>query len=194
MDATETNSRSSSRLAPTDAEVVIHGIANEPIQAVVTDESFGGVGVQVSMKVSLQKNVEITVVYGGVESVCLVRHLVPTDDGGTRLGLEWKAQALSRCLRQYLEPDAKKKRELSGILPAGFSMMWKLQEAQRWPLLLSSVERLRREVSVTNYEGLEEPIAKFKEIVKLAIENRVNASVVRDELNLLIRECVRIIG
>lgn len=200
METTADNSRVANRMSPTKDSALVHGLTATPVPAAVIDESFGGIGIAVPLKLVGDDSVrelaerELTVEYGGVSCVAVIRHVAPMQTG-CRLGLEWKAQALSRCLRDLLKLQPDVGEELTRILPGGLSMMWKLYEASRWHFLLDSTDRLRRQVSSCKVSELNEPIEHFQQIIREVSglgESTTDAAKeqVKAGLNNLIRQCI----
>jgi len=180
---------------PTRDKATVHGLTPEPVLAAVIDESFGGLGIAVPVKLQPGQgvDVELTIEYGGVSCVALVRH-VAVLPSGARLGLEWKAQALSRCLRELLKVETQVNQELGRVLPGGLSMMWKLFEAERWEFLLDNSDRLRREVSSCGVHELTQLITQFQTVVQAMIDNPSEDKLpVEDALNSLISQCIKVI-
>ena len=197
METAADNARSSGRVEPTRNQAIVHGLTAEPVTANVIDESFGGIGIEIPVKLNQGDDVDIAVnvEYGGVTCIALVRHISAMDDG-TKMGLEWKAQALSRCLREILSADTQVNRDLTRILPGGLSMMWKLFEARRWEFLLDSADRLRREVASAGIQELSQPITEFQEAVQSVIDvpSAESSNQVCNALNGLIGHCVRLVS
>ena len=196
METQEENVRTSDRMNPTRDKATVHGLIAEPVLAAVIDESFGGLGIAVPVKLQPGQgvDVELMIDYGGVSCVALVRH-VAILPSGARLGLEWKAQALSRCLRELLKVDTQINQELGRILPGGLSMMWKLFEAERWEFLLDNADRLRREVSSCGVHDLTQKIQEFQAVVQNEIDNPSagDKSEVEKALNSLISQCIKVV-
>ena len=199
MESVEVNSRTSHRMSPTHDTAVIHGLTPSPIPAAVVDESFGGIGIAIPVKLADDaqqqdwEDLELTVEYAGVACTAVIRH-VESMQSGCRIGLEWKAQALSRCLRDLLRLLPNVSQELSQILPGGFSMMWKMYEAGRWGIILESAERLSRQISRSENPLLVESIVRFKDIMQHVCESEEQASLkerVQTALDTLIRDCIQ---
>ena len=177
---------------------MISGLSSsEEIPAIVLNESFGGLGVAAPVKIEPGReiDVELCVEMGGIRNVAFVRH-ASSLPSGCRLGLEWKAQAVSRCLRDLLraEKASKKHHQLVRILPGGLSVMWKLCEAERWEQLIDSADRLRKEGAACQVHELSAPIERFQSKVRNAIETSTANEVVEDELNRLIKKCIEVIS
>jgi hypothetical protein len=192
--------RATHRVAPSQPTVTIFGNGIKPIQVRLLDESFGGIGVLVPDHVTLGKevDVELSQALGGIRSVALVRNIQPTNDG-SRVGLEWKALALSRYLNDVLQAGkvSRKHGSLSRILPGGLSVMWKLYEGGRWEHILDSADRLGEEAQEGNASELLGSIADFKSEVSSAIETKNNNQIrekVRLALDKLILKCIRVIS
>ena len=188
--------RASERLMPTQATVVVSGKEMQPVQARLLDESFGGIGVLVPPGISLsgEVDVELSQAQGGIRCVAFVRNIRPTDEGG-RVGLEWKAQALSRGLRRLLQADKSSQRHksLGRILPGGLSVMWKLYEDGKWQHIIDSADRLRKEAAACEVHELREPIDAFQSRLRTEIESAGEEmnKIVRLELDRLIATCIR---
>lgn len=196
MDTSTLNNRSTERVQPRTQTVVLHGLVEGPVPAIVIDESFGGLGVAapVHLNTGSEVDIELCVEMGGIRSNAIVRHSVALPSG-CRLGIEWKAQALSRCLRDLLsvESTSEKLQPLVRILPGGLSVMWKLFEAQRFSQLLHSADRLRKEAAACGVTELSGPIEKFQCSVREVLDgnNDDDASdIIEQELNTLIRKCI----
>jgi DNA-binding response OmpR family regulator len=58
-------------------------------EAVVVDESFGGISLLMDNPTHVLSDGEITLVYQGVAMQGIVRHVRPEEDGGCRVGIEW---------------------------------------------------------------------------------------------------------
>jgi hypothetical protein len=193
------NHRSSDRVSPSKSTVALHGLRPEPVPAIVIDESFGGIGVAAPFRIEPGReiDIELSVEMGGIRSTALVRYATKLPSG-CRLGLEWKAQALSRGLRDLLTTDTSSKENLQlvRILPGGLSVMWKLFESQRWEQLLASADRLRKEAAACRAQSLSEPIDRFQHGIREAMEAEegVDAnSAIENELNTLISKCIETI-
>ena len=200
MDTPTLNNRSTERVPPRTQTVILHGLVDGPVPAIVIDESFGGLGVAapVHLNTGSEVDIELCVEMGGIRSNAIVRHSVGLPSG-CRLGLEWKAQALSRCLRDLLsvESTSGKLQPLVRILPGGLSVMWKLFEAQRFSQLLHSADRLRKEAAACGVTELSGPIEKFQCGVREVLDgDRANeaSDTVEQELNELIRKCIETIS
>ena len=194
------NQRTTGRVSSSTATVMIHGLSKEAIPAIVLDESFGGLGVAAPLHFDsgTEVDIELSVEMGGIRSVALVRHCTALPSG-CRLGLEWKAQALSRCLRDLLAvgSSAQKHQSLVRILPGGLSVMWKLFEAGKWAHLVDSADRLRKEAAACRVNELSAPIEQFQAGVLAAIDanDSENASIaIKTELNKLITKCIETIS
>ena len=192
--------RATHRVAPSQPTVTIFGNGIKPIQVRLLDESFGGIGVLVPHHATLGKevDVELSQALGGIRSVALVRNIQPTDDGN-RVGLEWKALALSRYLNDVLQAGkvSRKHGSLGRILPGGLSVMWKLYEGGRWEHILESADRLGEEATEGNIPELSNSITDFKREVKSAIATKDSNLIrekVRVELDKLILKCIRVIS
>ena len=196
--------RNANRLDPTKDTAIVHDLLKRPVTAVVVDESFGGIGIAVPIKLSSDADKqhlvdrEITVEYGGVKCVAVVRH-VARMVSGCRLGLEWKAQALSRVLRDLLSVKADSNQELVRVLPGGLSLMWKLYEAGHWPMLKENAARLRKQVRNCGADQLLESIEEFFVTVsQVAQDASMDAQEAKDQihaaLNQMISECIAVIS
>lgn len=196
--------RATARVAPSENTfVTLFGREIEPIKVRLLDESFGGIGVLVPSHITLGKEVDIELsqALGGIRSVALVRHIRETEDGN-RVGLEWKALALSRYLRDvlYVGESSKRHRSLCRILPGGLSVMWKLYEGGRWPNLIDSADRLRAEAANCRLEELCLSIDEFKRGIFAAIQSQATrqkadiSETVRAELDSLILKCIQAIS
>ena len=201
METAADNSRTANRMSPTKDTALVHGLTSSPVPAAVIDESFGGLGIAVPLKLTGEEAVseladrELNIEYGGVSCVAVIRH-VATMESGCRLGLEWKAQSLSRCLRDLLklQPNGGGE-DLARILPGGLSMMWKLYEASRWHFLLDNTDRLRRQVASCGVTNLLEPIDLFQQtVLEVADAGGEMAEAKKDKvktgLDDLIRQCI----
>ena len=193
------NQRGTERVPPAQSVVTISGQGlAEPIEVSVLDESFGGLGILVPAEVKLGKevDVELSKAMGGVRSVALVRHIRPSANGD-RIGLEWKALALSRCLRDLLQAQqsSDKHKSLARLLPGGLSVMWKLYEGGRWEQTLQSAQRLKKEAAGCQVHDLSEPIEQFDKAVRAAMDSGEKPKeTVRLELDRLILRCIRVIS
>lgn len=192
--------RATHRVAPSQPTVTIFGNGIKPIQVQLLDESFGGIGVLVAEHVKLGKevDVELSQALGGIRSVALVRNIQPSTDGN-RVGLEWKALALSRYINDVLQAGktSNKHRSLSRILPGGLSVMWKLYEGGRWEHILESADRLGEEATEGSVAELTPAISEFKRQVSDALATK-DANLIREkvrvELDKLILKCIRVIS
>lgn len=192
------NRRQLGRVPARPSHVTINGLANGTVTAVVLDESFGGIGVLSPVEVPVGSEVDCTLSseQGGIRAVAYVRNVTPQSEGA-RIGLEWKAQALSRNLRLLLSakdvPD--RLQALVRVLPGGISIMWKLFEAQEWQQLLFSSERLRKESAACYVHSLIEPIEEFQEVLRQSIEKELPDIKKRVEtaLTKLINQCIDLI-
>ena len=202
MESVELNSRHGNRMSPTHDNAMVHGLTPTPIPVAVIDESFGGIGIAVPLKLTgddARKELtgrELTVEYSGVSCTAVIRH-VKSMQSGCRLGLEWKAQALSRCLRDLLKLQPNVGEELSRILPGGLSMMWKMYEAGRWHVMAENASRLLRQIAAYDIDTLVQPIELFSatlERVCAAPDDESSKETVHDALNELIQECIRVIS
>lgn len=201
METTADNSRTANRMHPTTDTAVVHGLTEKPILAAVIDESFGGIGIAVPLKLEPDQgiDIELTVEYGGVSCVALVRHVAALPSG-CRLGLEWKAQALSRCLRDLLKIQPEENVDLLRVLPGGLSMMWKIYESGRWCVLIDCAGRLRRQVGATDAIDLDigKPIDQFCERVQEVADSDhddvIAKQMVCAALNDLIKRCINAIS
>ena len=163
------------------------------------DESFGGIGIAMPTFVEIGTEVDIEV--AGLRSWAIVRNvkLLPS---GCRLGLEWKAQALSRRLRELISCGEQlsdledELQRLARILPGGLSMLWKLFEAGRWPQLVQSAERLKKEAAICNVTELTAPIERLQECLRgpIAAEagDDIDRGAIQDAVNRLIDKCVEV--
>jgi len=197
MDSTIQNKRSNERIASDRGTVKIFGLGEGTLNAAVLDESFGGIGIATPfhIKPGTELDVELSVELGGIRNIALVRHAIALPSG-CRIGLEWRASALSRHFRELLSADESNEvnNRLSRILPGGLSVMWKLFEARRWLHLLVAADRLRKEAAACHCYGLGTPVDHFQNIVRESMElsNHDEISdIARDALETLIRECVR---
>lgn len=198
------NQRATARVVPNqDTYVTLYGREIKPIEVKLLDESFGGIGVLVPRHVKLgqEVDIELSQALGGIRSVALVRHIRESEEGN-RTGLEWKALALSRYLRDVLHVGEKSKRHksLCRILPGGLSVMWKLYEGGRWPNLIDSAVRLQEEAANCKLADLCNSIEEFKRAVYAAIQSQATtekvdiSSTVRTELDKLILKCIQAIS
>ena len=191
------NHRTAERVG-SDSTVMLYGLGPAKSPAIVIDESFGGLGVATPLKLGVeQTGTEISVDMTGVQNKAVVRH-VSMLPSGCRLGLEWKAQAVSRCLRDLLkaEQTSVEHQQLARILPGGLSMMWKLCEAERWTHLLNSADRLRKEAAACQVHELSAPIERFQSKVREAADAQDSTEarqLVELELNRLIETCLELI-
>lgn len=198
MNTTVDNSRTAERVA-SNSTVMIHGLPTGTVPAIVIDESFGGLGVAapIQFEAGQAADVELTIDMDGVRNTAIVRH-VSALPSGCRLGLEWKAQAVSRCLRDLLkaEKSSQNHQQLVRILPGGLSMMWKLYEAERWPQLLNSADRLRKEAAACSVNELSAPIERFHTKVGEAVDSASPdaGQLIEAELNKLIWKCIEVIS
>lgn len=193
------NLRSSDRVGLDASTVVLIGLDDEPVPAVVIDESFGGIGVAAPIKIQAgsQLGMELTVETGALRSVALIRHTTALPSG-CRLGLEWKALALSRGLRELLNlgQSSTTNQQLIRILPGGLSVMWKLYEAKRWEHLLASADRLRKEAAACHVHSLSKPIDNFQDAIRHSMTDQSAEDVedvVQRELTQLIATCVEVV-
>lgn len=199
MASTLENQRKTERVPPEQPNLMIFGLGPHPIPAVVLDESFGGLGIAAPVKIEAGAEIDIKMSdgMGGIRTVALVRHAKPLPSG-TRVGLEWKAMALSRCLRDLLsaQKTSKKHQSLSRILPGGLSVMWKLFEGGRWEHLIDGADRLRKESAACNVQELSAPIERFQATVRDAMkdESKDPREAVRLALDGLILKCVQTIS
>ena len=195
MDTTAADNRNTNRMPPSQSSVLLHGLREGPVPAAVIDESFGGIGVAAPVKLNegIGIGIELTVQMDTVQSSAIVRHVVELPSG-CRLGLEWKAQALSRCLRNLLvaKKTAHRYQPLVRILPGGLSLMWKLLEAGRWQHLVDGSDRLRKEAAACGVTEMSGPIDRFQKAIREAIDIRSGdvAAIAETELNSLIDRCV----
>lgn len=198
------NQRATARVSPNvDTYVTLFGREIEPLNVQLIDESFGGIGVLVPSHIKLGKEVDIELsqALGGIRSVALVRHIRETESGN-RVGLEWKALALSRYLRDVLHVGERstRHRSLCRILPGGLSVMWKLYEGGRWPNLIDSADRLREEAANCHLQELCSSIDEFKQGILAAIQSQATdrkldiSEVIRAELDTLILKCIQAIS
>ena len=180
------------------SQITINGLGNGAITAVVIDESFGGIGVLAPVQIAVGTEVDCTLSpeQGGIRAIAYVRNMTPQSEGA-RIGLEWKAQAISRNLRVLLTakgvPDHL--RSLVRVLPGGISIMWKFFEAEEWQQLLVSANRLGKESAACYVHALIEPIDEFREVLRHAIGNELPDIKERVEaaLTKLINECIEVI-
>lgn len=199
MASTLENQRKTERVPPEQPNLMIFGMGPHPIPAVVLDESFGGLGIAAPIKIEAGAEIDVKMSdqMGGIRTVALVRHAKPLPSG-TRAGLEWKAMALSRCLRDLLnaQKSSKKHKSLSRILPGGLSVMWKLFEGGRWEHLLDGADRLRKEAAACDVQELSAPIERFQKSVRSAVDDEANDTreAVRKSLDSLILKCVQTIS
>lgn len=187
--------RLTNRIGPSVDTAIVHGLTPEPLPAAVLDESFGGLGLAIPFQCDpkSQLNMELVVEIDGVKSTSLIRHVVQLPSG-CRIGVEWKAQAVSRCFHQLAQLSEKAASDpLNRILPGGLSFMWKLFEAGKFQHMLQSADRLRREVAACNAPALTAPIERFQTQVSSVVDTHSTEDirlVAKRELNLLIEECV----
>lgn len=202
METVEINSRHGSRMEPTQNDALLHGLLPTAVPVAVIDESFGGIGVAVPLKLASEDSAErlsgreITVEYTGVSNTAVIRHVARLE-AGCRLGLEWKAQALSRYLRDLLKLQPNVGEELTRFLPGGLSMMWKLYEAERWFVMRENADRLLRQIGTVKIDALIEPIERFRDAIRVACERAETQSPaqdVRQALDCLIQECIEVIS
>lgn len=197
MESTLTNQRSSGRVLPKLPQVRLYGLRASPVPAVVLDESFGGLGIAAPidfLEPASEIDVELAFDSGVVRSLAVVRHAAALPSG-CRLGIEWKAQALSRKLRDLIDVPphgALQPHPLARILPGGLSMMWKLFEAGRWQHLIDSGERLKKETAAAQVITLLGPIEQFQQAVALHTDSagEVDVPEIRRALELLIERCI----
>lgn len=194
------NQRATGRVQPNKPRVRIHGLQEQSVPAVVLDESFGGLGIAAPVsriEEGAELDVELSIDSSGVRSLAVVRHQASLPSG-SRLGIEWKAQALSRQLRDLLIADSRDaNHSLARILPGGLSTMWKLFEASRWQHLIASADRLKKESAAAQTTSLLRPIEQFQLAVHQHLGHEADAaavSAVRAELDELIEQCIAAIG
>lgn len=201
MQSTETDSRHSHRMNPTQQTALIHGLTPTPTLAAVIDESFGGIGIAVPLKLAPDagkrdwEDLKLTVEYAGVTCSAVIRH-VEMIESGCRLGLEWKAQALSRCLRDLLDLLPNADQDLRQMLPGGLSMMWKLYEAERWDVMHESAGRLLRQISKSDNAEFVEAIVQFKQVMQETSESLTTTKEspkerVHTALDILVCDCLQ---
>ncbi len=192
------NKRQMGRVPAKPSQITINGLGNGAVTAVVLDESFGGLGVLSPVAIAVGTEVDCTLApeQGGIRAIAYVRNMTPQSEGA-RVGLEWKAQALSRNLRVLLTandvPDHL--RSLVRVLPGGISIMWKFFEAEEWQQLLVSANRLGKESAACYVHALIEPIEEFQEVLRHAIGNELPDIKGRVEtaLTKLINQCIDVI-
>ena len=193
--STPDNQRLTNRIGPSVDTATVHGLTPEPLPAAVLDESFGGLGLAIPFQCDpkSQLNVAVMIEIDEVKTTALIRHVVPLPSG-SRIGIEWKAQAVSRCFHQLAQLSDKAASDpLNQILPGGLSFMWKLFESGKFHHMLQSADRLRREAVACNAPALTAPIERFQSQVGSIVDTHSEADI-RDlaqrELNLLIEKCV----
>ena len=190
--------RTADRIPPSQTKVAIYGLGDQPSPAAVLDESFAGLGVAVPIHMASSTQfvgMQVVIDYNGVRSWGEVRHASALPSG-CRLGIEWKAEALSRSLRQLMVSKTSwANHALARILPSGLSNMWKLFEANEWDRLMQASERLRKESFGCDLVPLTDVIDEFRTNVNEALlTNDSVAGKVELALNNLILGCMHAVN
>lgn len=64
-------------------------VDDEELHADVVNVSFGGCALHLHERVFLTSRTKVTVAYNGIANSAVVRYVVSSCAGGTRVGLEW---------------------------------------------------------------------------------------------------------
>ena len=158
-----TDNRSSERFTGSGGEVTFQTDEGEQFQGVVVNESFGGAGIVFDDTIPLPKDTEVDVVYHGVSTEAIVRHVTSFAKGGCMVGVHWKASALEeqvQALQQLkTRPDLNLADALSrfiDLLPGGAQLMCRLHDNQRWAELSEAIDRLAQDAAAANIRGTDD--------------------------------------
>ena len=191
--------RVNSRIAGEPCPVQFHDKQLGMVPGVVLDESFGGLGLMFTERVRLNVDENIQIAHNGVRAWAVVRHIAVSNVLTCRVGLEWKAAALSRRARAAmsrgaLQPtndsrEAKRRARFLSLIPGGVNVLWKLFDAGNWPALVNSLERLRRESSACAIEELNVLAGEVESL----IEGNANSQHIRPALDALVEYCLHLV-
>ena len=189
--------RSSTRIEPARESVVVHGLATEPVQAIVINEALSGLALAVPPQFKDPVvGQRLTVELDSVAPEAIIRHIAPLPTG-VRLGVEWIASGLGRTLRILLKTSSWVDHPVSQLLPSGVSSLWKLCEAGAWNSLQNSIDRLRRECVNVEIPGLIAAIDQLaSEVDEIGETNRTEPqirAVVEESLLHFVRRCSRLL-
>ena len=151
---------------------------------------FGGIGLSFDTKVPFHPGQELEVHHNGVRVFGIVRHFSVSDNGCSRVGLEWNAFNLAQTARKRIALSGKEDvlHPFRECLPSGFYMMWKLLENENWIELAETANRLKKLAAKCEVPTLCSFVRELQEAAQSAAPRET--SVVA--LHAMVQECLRL--
>ena len=167
------DNRGSERFTGSGAQVTFQTDEGDDFHGIVINESFGGAGIVFDATVPVPPNSEVEVLYHGVSTEAIVRHVTAFAKGGCMVGVHWKASALAEQLEELAE--LAKRRDLNlpdplarflDLLPGGAQLMFGLHENERWAELSEAIDRLSRDAAAANIRGTDDCLTVLMQLLE----------------------------
>ena len=196
---TESNQRNSVRFESKLKVIPMRDRYGERCDAIVLNESFGGLGLEVDVRHASSVGSEVELDYNGTKMWARIQNCRPTEDGRVRLGMAWKAVSIATEARKVCEsaasrvddqkkgpPDPEHLMSFIKMLPGGLYQIWNLLERNKWHELDEAVERVACSARRCGFGD----VVKGAADLRSALRQGVRVGELRTWIDLLIRHAL----